>query len=527
MKNILIVDDEETLLLVIVSRFKNYRDRFTVFTARNGKEAVKILEAENIDLVVTDLKMPEMDGYELLIFMNNNFPSIPVIVNSAYCTSEIQEKLDAIGTIRLLDKAVDFDLLLDAVMQELEDLPTGSIRGISTCGFLQMIEMEQKTCLLEVQSAGHPPGHLFIVQGDIYDAACGDSAGEDAAYRIIGWDKVQLFLKDLPTNKIQKRIGKSTMAVVMESLRIKDETEMALKTQPAEPVETTPKNAAEADIAVTSKVVPLAPQTDDGLESAPSVDEDEKVVPLAPKTDEGLESAPSVDEEDTFSCDLKDILALFNESNQPEKPSKTSGSGKFAPAIAAGEGDTSTPSKRIPPAGKISRQKAALETAVQIGKVLGVSSVDLDKVLKFALKRIRIILNVEAGHVYLREKDQMRTAMAFDTKDRSMKKVQFKVGQGIAGRAVALGKTILVNDAEKASRLYREIDRRADFTIRSALCIPLLSQEEIIGVVEVLNKIEGNFDADDKKLLQPISDAISSALQHFQVNNSRAPATSA
>jgi GAF domain-containing protein len=117
--------------------------------------------------------------------------------------------------------------------------------------------------------------------------------------------------------------------------------------------------------------------------------------------------------------------------------------------------------------------------------------------------------------------------MAFDTNNLSMKKVQFKVGQGIAGRAVALGKTILVNDAEKSSRLYREIDRDADFTIRSALCTPLLSQDEIIGVVEVLNKIEGNFDADDKKLLQPISDAISSALQYFQTNNSRTAATSA
>ena len=504
MKNILIVDDEETLLLVIVSRFKNYRDRFTVFTALNGKEAVKILEAENIDLVVTDLNMPEMDGFELLVYMNNNFPSIPVIVNSAYCTSEMQAKLNAIGTMRLLDKAVDFDLLLEAVMQELEDLPTGSISGISTSGFLQMIEMEQKTCLLEVQSPGQPPGQLYVVQGDIYDAACGDSAGEDAAYRIIGWDKVQLFMKELPTNKIQKRIDKSTMAVVMESLRIKDETEMDLKPQPAEPVETAPKSAEKAETAATPIVVPPAPETDDGVEST-----------------------PSVDEEDTFSCDLKDILSLFNESNQPEKPSKTSGSGKCAPAIAAGEGDTSTPSNPIPPTGNLSRHETALKTAAQIGKVIGVSSVDLDKVLKFALERIRTILNVEAGHVYLREKDLMRTAMAFDTKDLSMKKVQFKVGQGIAGRAVALGKTILVNDAEKSSRLYREIDRDADFTIRSALCIPLLSQEEIIGVVEVLNKIEGNFDADDKKLLQPISDAISSALQYFQANNSSTVATSA
>ena len=504
MKNILIVDDEETLLLVIVSRFKNYRDRFTVFTARNGKEAVKILEAENIDLVVTDLNMPEMDGFELLVYMNNNFPSIPVIVNSAYCSSDIQAKLHAIGTMRLLDKAVDFDLLLEAVMQELEDLPTGSISGVSTSGFLQMIEMEQKTCLLEVQSPGQPSGHLYIVQGDIYDATCGDSAGEDAAYRIIGWDKVQLFMKELPTNKIQKRIGKSTMALVMESLRIKDETEMDLKPQPDEPVETVPKSAEKAETAATPDVVPPEPETDDGLESA-----------------------PSVDEEDTFSCDLNDILALFNESTQPEKPSKASGSGEGAPAIAAGEGDTSTRSNPIPPTGNLSSQKAALKTAAQIKKVLGVSSVDLDKVLKFALERIRIILNVEAGQVYLRKKDQLRTAMAFNTKNRSMKKVQFKVGQGIAGRTVALGKAILVNDAEKSSRLYREIDRQADNSIRSALCIPLLSQKKIIGVVEVLNKIEGNFDADDEMLLQPISDAISSALQHFQANNNRAPATSA
>ena len=109
MKNILIVDDEETLLLIIASRFKNCRDRFSVFTARNGKEAVKILETQNIGIVVTDLKMPEMDGFELLIYMGNNFPSIPVIVNSAYCNPEIQLKLDAIGTIRVLDKAADFD----------------------------------------------------------------------------------------------------------------------------------------------------------------------------------------------------------------------------------------------------------------------------------------------------------------------------------------------------------------------------------------------------------------------------------
>ena len=504
MKNILIVDDEETLLLIIASRFKNYRDRFTVFTARNGKEAVKILETEKINIVVTDLKMPEMDGFELLIYMGNNFPSIPVIVNSAYCNPEIQLKIDAIGTIRILDKAVDFDLLLEVVMQELEDHPSGSISGISTSGFLQLIEMEEKTCLLEVQSAGQTKGHLYIVKGDLYDARCGDLSGEDAAYKVIGWDKVQLSLKELPSNKIKKLIEKNTMAVVMESLNRVDETEMAMKPQPDAPDETTPKSAAKTETTVTSKFVQAALEADDGAE----------------------ENALSAEEDDTFAREVTDILDVFNESSKPEKQRKTSGRGKFASAIAEGEGDTSILSNRTPLTGKFSRQKTAQKTVEQIGMARGVSSNDMGKMLKFALERIRTILNVEAGNVYLREKEQMRIAMASDAKTRSKKKVHFKVGQGIAGRAVAMGKAIMLNDAEKLSRFYREIHPQTDYIIRSALCIPLLSHGKIVGLVEVLNKIEGSFDAEDEKILRPISVAIGEALQHFQTN-SRTPTTSA
>jgi len=46
MKNVLIVDDEETLLMIMVGRFEDYSDRFNVLTAGNGKEAVKILETK-------------------------------------------------------------------------------------------------------------------------------------------------------------------------------------------------------------------------------------------------------------------------------------------------------------------------------------------------------------------------------------------------------------------------------------------------------------------------------------------------
>ena len=395
-----------------------------------------------------------------------------------------------------MDKAVDFDLMLEVVMQELEDHPSGSISGISTSGFLQLIEVEQKTCLLEVQRPGQPKGLLYIVKGDLYDATCGDLSGEDAAYKVIGWKKAQLSLKALPSNKIQKLIKKKTMAVVMESLRRVDETEMAMESQPDASEETAPKSAAKTEATVTPKFVQPTLETDDGLESA---------LPAG--------------EEDTFAREVTDILDVFNESNKPEKQRNTSEREKFASAITEGEGDTSISSNRTPLSGNLSRQKIAQKTVEQIAMVRGVSSNEMGKMLKFALERIRTILNVEAANLYLRENEQIKIAMTSDAKTRSMEKVQFKVGQGIAGRGVAMGKAIMLNDAEKLSRFYREIHPQTDYIIRSAICTPLLSHGRIVGVVEVLNKIEGNFDAEDEKLLKPISVAIGEALQHFQTNS--------
>jgi YesN/AraC family two-component response regulator len=83
MKNVLVVDDEEAILLTMAGRFEDYKDQFNVFTAGNGKEAIKVLKSSTIDLVITDLKMPVMDGIELLAYMSTNFSTIPATVPSA------------------------------------------------------------------------------------------------------------------------------------------------------------------------------------------------------------------------------------------------------------------------------------------------------------------------------------------------------------------------------------------------------------------------------------------------------------
>ena len=150
MKNVLIVDDEETLLLIIESRFEDYKDQFSVLTAPNGKEAIDILESKVIDFVVTDLNMPIFDGIELLAYMSAKFPTIPAIAMTAFSTPEVEEKLEKMGTLRLMDKPLNLDLLANTVMKGLAlSHQGGTLTCISVSNFLQLIHMEEKTCIVE------------------------------------------------------------------------------------------------------------------------------------------------------------------------------------------------------------------------------------------------------------------------------------------------------------------------------------------------------------------------------------------
>jgi YesN/AraC family two-component response regulator len=79
MKNVLIVDDERPFLLSLTDGLAVYANDFTVVTALNGKEAVKVLDSTEVDLVVTDLRMPKMDGFELLAHMSGQYPNIVVL----------------------------------------------------------------------------------------------------------------------------------------------------------------------------------------------------------------------------------------------------------------------------------------------------------------------------------------------------------------------------------------------------------------------------------------------------------------
>ena len=119
-KEVLIVDDEEPLLLTIAEGLSIYKKYFNLQTATNGADAVKLLKSSSvIDLVVTDLSMPKMDGFELLAYMNRNYPKIPVILMTAFGTPKIEEIVNSMGIFRYLEKPLDINSIADNIFAAL------------------------------------------------------------------------------------------------------------------------------------------------------------------------------------------------------------------------------------------------------------------------------------------------------------------------------------------------------------------------------------------------------------------------
>jgi len=228
MKNVLIVDDEEHFIRTIGEGLEQYSSEFHVLTAQNGKAAVDTLESRKIDLVVTDLSMPQMDGFDLLAYMRSNFPSIPAIVMSGYTTPIIKNRLKSLGALRFfLEKPVDFKTMATAILDCLEEASKGGfVRSISTGSFLQLIQMEQKTCVLEITQEGHEQkGFFYFIEGELYNAVYGELQGEKAAREILTWENAEIRFRDLPLKeyKIKKSIHAELMSLIMDAARIRDE----------------------------------------------------------------------------------------------------------------------------------------------------------------------------------------------------------------------------------------------------------------------------------------------------------------
>lgn len=226
MKRVLIVDDDKSFLQSLTDGFKAYEDKFSITTAGDGVEAVLALEKEEISLVLTDLKMPRMDGFELVAHLSSNYPNIPVIVMTAFGTPEMEESLHAMGTIQYIEKPIDFAMLVEKILNGLKAPSTqGYITGVSLSSFLQLLEIDKKTCTLTIRSESNK-GYMHFKEGDLLDATYKELQGSEAAFEIVSWKNVEIAM-DSSCSVTEKNISESLGFILLEGSRRTDENDAA------------------------------------------------------------------------------------------------------------------------------------------------------------------------------------------------------------------------------------------------------------------------------------------------------------
>jgi hypothetical protein len=105
-----------------------------------------------------------------------------------------------------------------------DELQRWPLFGLSVGSFLQVISMERQTCIMEVYLDSKRWGHFCLIQGELYDAVCGDLEAEKAALEMIAWENVRLNIKQiLNTSGLVRKIDKNLMLLLMEGSRLRDE----------------------------------------------------------------------------------------------------------------------------------------------------------------------------------------------------------------------------------------------------------------------------------------------------------------
>ncbi len=116
MKHILIVEDIELNIDLLTQILE---DEYSLFIAKDGAEGVKLADENNPDLVLMDISLPIMDGYQAAGIIRKKYPSLPIIGLSAHAMQGDREKALEAGCTDYLTKPIDDALLLNKLKEYL------------------------------------------------------------------------------------------------------------------------------------------------------------------------------------------------------------------------------------------------------------------------------------------------------------------------------------------------------------------------------------------------------------------------
>ena len=145
----------------------------------------------------------------------------------------------------------------------------------------------------------------------------------------------------------------------------------------------------------------------------------------------------------------------------------------------------------------------------------------LTQTLEQVIRMTQMILNVDAASILLfRDNDQeLFFEAASGPVSKALKQVKLNSQYGIAGQVVRTGKPLIVNDVSRSENFHKMIDTTTGFCTRSLICAPLIVHRRILGVIEVLNKLDGSkFDEKDLDVVVSIAATTAISIENTRLH---------
>ena len=224
---ILVLDDDADWLTLCREMLAQLPSKPEIRTVTSGARAVALLETEPFRLLICDLKMPRIDGLQVLAIVRRRFPELRTIVLSALEDEEFRSRAYALGVDLFwlkTDMQRNVQMFLDCLESLLGRDLDGGFRGIQSKSLMDIIQMEclsRSSTVLRI-TRGPLVSKMWIQDGELIDAEAEGVRGEPAFRRILAW-KSGTF-ENLPAEPNRQRtITKPVNALLLESAQAMDE----------------------------------------------------------------------------------------------------------------------------------------------------------------------------------------------------------------------------------------------------------------------------------------------------------------
>ncbi len=225
---ILLIDDDPDLLDVYREVFGQLPSQPVIRTASSGARGLAMLETEPVSLLICDLKMPKLDGLQVLSIVRRKYPDLRTVVLTGVADEQFRSRVYALGVDLFWQKPTtqeETKMFLDCLESLLGRESEPGFRGVQSKSLVDLVQLEcisQSSSVLRITN-GPLVGRIWINEGEVIDAETDGVRGEEAFQKILAW-KAGNF-ESLPAEPDRPRtIFKPYNALLLESAQALDES---------------------------------------------------------------------------------------------------------------------------------------------------------------------------------------------------------------------------------------------------------------------------------------------------------------